>query len=120
MQKGNLVKYRPGYFRIDGQRLSHRELRERIERQRSVATPKITRADSLEGLNLEVHNTRSSVERLDTQVSTLHQDVATLSMEASFRSIVFNLIRIYITIVNYLKTDRRPRWLPSFKRLPAP
>ncbi|XP_062526598.1 potassium voltage-gated channel subfamily H member 8 isoform X3 [Bombyx mori] len=68
-------------FRIDGQRLSHRELRERIERQRSVATPKITRADSLEGLNLEVHNTRSSVERLDTQVSTLHQDVATLSME---------------------------------------
>ncbi|XP_059054216.1 potassium voltage-gated channel subfamily H member 8-like isoform X3 [Achroia grisella] len=69
-------------FRSDGQqRLSHRELRERIERQRSVATPKITRADSLEGLNLEVHNTRSSVERLDTQVSSLHHDVAALSME---------------------------------------
>ncbi|CAG9585595.1 unnamed protein product [Danaus chrysippus] len=69
-------------FRTDGQpRLSHRELRERIERQRSVATPKITRADSLEGLNLEMHNTRSSVDRLDTQVSSLHHDVAALSME---------------------------------------
>ncbi|KAG6450085.1 potassium voltage-gated channel subfamily H member 8 isoform X3 [Manduca sexta] len=68
-------------FRTDGQRLTHRELRERIERQRSVATPKITRADSLEGLNLEMHNTRSSVERLDTQVSSLHHDVAALSME---------------------------------------
>ncbi|XP_038215554.1 potassium voltage-gated channel subfamily H member 8-like isoform X2 [Zerene cesonia] len=66
-------------FRSDGQaRLTHRELRERIERQRSVATPKITRADSLEGLNLEI---RSSVERLDTQVSSLHHDVAALSME---------------------------------------
>ncbi|XP_072944141.1 voltage-gated delayed rectifier potassium channel KCNH8 isoform X1 [Epargyreus clarus] len=69
-------------FRSDMQpRLSHRELRERIERQRSVATPKVTRADSLEGLNLEMHNTRSSVDRLDTQVSTLHHDVAALSME---------------------------------------
>ncbi|XP_026329499.1 potassium voltage-gated channel subfamily H member 8-like isoform X4 [Hyposmocoma kahamanoa] len=69
-------------FRSDGQqRLTHRELRERIERQRSVATPKISRADSLEGLNLEMHNTRSSVERLDTQVSSLHHDVAALSME---------------------------------------
>ncbi|XP_047510383.1 potassium voltage-gated channel subfamily H member 8-like isoform X4 [Pieris napi] len=66
-------------FRSDGQaRLSHRELRERIERQRSVATPKMSRADSLEGLNLEI---RSSVERLDTQVSSLHHDVAALSME---------------------------------------
>ncbi|CAG4909188.1 unnamed protein product [Colias eurytheme] len=66
-------------FRSDGQaRLTHKELRERIERQRSVATPKITRADSLEGLNLEI---RSSVERLDTQVSSLHHDVAALSME---------------------------------------
>ncbi|XP_045542696.1 potassium voltage-gated channel subfamily H member 8 isoform X1 [Papilio machaon] len=68
-------------FRPDGQRLTHRELRERIERQRSVATPKLGRADSLEGLNLEVHHTRSSVDRLDTQVSTLHHDVAALSME---------------------------------------
>ncbi|XP_068629562.1 potassium voltage-gated channel subfamily H member 8-like isoform X3 [Battus philenor] len=68
-------------FRPDGQRLTHRELRERIERQRSIATPKIGRADSLEGLNLEVHNTRSSVDRLDTQVSSLHHDVAALSME---------------------------------------
>ncbi|CAH2086601.1 unnamed protein product [Euphydryas editha] len=69
-------------FRSDGQqRLTHKELRERIERQRSVATPKITRADSLEGLNLERNNTRSSVDRLDTQVSSLHHDVAALSME---------------------------------------
>ncbi|CAK1582047.1 unnamed protein product [Parnassius mnemosyne] len=68
-------------FRSDGQRLTHRELREKIERQRSVATPKLGRADSLEGLNLEVHNTRSSVDRLDTQVSSLHHDVAALSME---------------------------------------
>lgn len=71
-------------FRPDGQRLTHRELRERIERQRSVATPKLGRADSLEGLNLEVHHTRSSVDRLDTQVSTLHHDVAALSMEVNF------------------------------------
>ncbi|XP_069365397.1 voltage-gated delayed rectifier potassium channel KCNH8-like isoform X6 [Maniola hyperantus] len=69
-------------FRSDGTtRLTHKELRERIERQRSVATPKITRADSLEGLNLEMHNTRSSVDRLDTQVSSLHHDVAALSIE---------------------------------------
>lgn len=76
------------FLRTDGQpRLTHRELRERIERQRSVATPKITRSDSLEGLNLEMHNTRSSVERLDTQVSSLHHDVAALSHEV--RSIIF-------------------------------
>ncbi|CAH2074190.1 unnamed protein product, partial [Iphiclides podalirius] len=68
-------------FRSDSQRLTHRELREKIERQRSVVTPKVGRADSLEGLNLEVHNTRSSVDRLDTQVSSLHHDVAALSME---------------------------------------
>lgn len=59
---------------------THRELREKVERQRSVVVP-MPRDDSLEGLNLEVHNTQSSVDRLDTQVSSLHQDVATLSME---------------------------------------
>ncbi|KOB78111.1 Potassium voltage-gated channel subfamily H member 8 [Operophtera brumata] len=78
----NTSSPRHAKFRTDGQqRLSHRELRERIERQRSVATPKVTRSDSLEGLNLEMHNTRSSVERLDTQVSSLHHDVAALSHE---------------------------------------
>jgi predicted nucleic acid-binding Zn-ribbon protein len=77
--------------RSDGQRLTHRELRERIERQRSVATPKIARADSLEGLNLEMHNTRSSVERLDTQVSSLHHDVAALSMEVSVKRFTLTL-----------------------------
>ncbi|XP_077291084.1 eag-like K[+] channel [Arctopsyche grandis] len=60
---------------------SHRELRERVERQRSVVVPPPPGDDSLEGLNLEVHNTKSSVERLDTQVSSLHHDVAALSME---------------------------------------
>ncbi|CAB3242043.1 unnamed protein product [Arctia plantaginis] len=77
----NTSSPRHAKFRLEGQRLTHRELRERIERQRSVATPKLSRTDSLEGLNLEVHNTRSSVDRLDTQVSSLHHDVAALSME---------------------------------------
>lgn len=61
-------------------------LRERVERQRSVIVPSRAKTGSLEDLNCDlrndVENTRnSSVERLDTQLSTLHQDVATLSME---------------------------------------
>lgn len=69
-------------------------VRERVERQRSVVVPPpyFDRQNSappptasLDGLNLEIRGevelTRNSVERLDTQVSTLHQDVATLSME---------------------------------------
>lgn len=62
-------------------------LRERVERQRSVVVPSKTKTGSLEDLNCDlrsdVENTRNSVERLDTQISTLHQDVATLSMEVS-------------------------------------
>nr|XP_029728810.1 potassium voltage-gated channel subfamily H member 8 isoform X6 [Aedes albopictus] len=66
-------------------------LRERVERQRSVqATTACTAPEannSFEGLNLELrskektHPARVSVERLDTQVTTLHNDVAALSME---------------------------------------
>lgn len=45
--------------------------------------------NSFEGLNLEMmnkektHPARVSVERLDTQVTSLHNDVAALSMEVS-------------------------------------
>lgn len=46
-----------------------------------------TKTASLEELNCELRtdteNTRNSVERLDSQISSLHQDVATLSMEVS-------------------------------------
>ncbi|XP_035786978.1 potassium voltage-gated channel subfamily H member 8-like isoform X1 [Anopheles albimanus] len=66
-------------------------LRERVERQRSVQTTSqspsgsLDRTNSIEGLNLEVskekEKSRASVERLDNQVTTLHNDVAALSME---------------------------------------
>ncbi|XP_058465594.1 potassium voltage-gated channel subfamily H member 8 isoform X2 [Malaya genurostris] len=66
-------------------------LRERVERQRSVQVATMNSVtesnNSIEGLNLELRGkeksqpTRVSVERLDTQVTTLHNDVAALSME---------------------------------------
>uniref|UniRef100_A0A182J9T5 Uncharacterized protein n=1 Tax=Anopheles atroparvus TaxID=41427 RepID=A0A182J9T5_ANOAO len=65
-------------------------LRERVERQRSVQTSSqaatVEESNSFEGLNLEVakekeNKSRVSVERLDNQVTTLHNDVAALSME---------------------------------------
>ncbi|KAL5286114.1 KCNH4 family protein [Megaselia abdita] len=72
-------------------------IRERVERQRSVNTSHSQNHtnNSLEGLNLEQYrpiekiteftypnrNGRHSMERLDSQVSTLHQDVAQLSAE---------------------------------------
>lgn len=61
-------------------------LRERVERQRSVtsAANHDSESNSLEGLNLERGDTANKarcVEQLDNQVSSLHQDVATLSME---------------------------------------
>uniref|UniRef100_A0A182YBZ5 Uncharacterized protein n=1 Tax=Anopheles stephensi TaxID=30069 RepID=A0A182YBZ5_ANOST len=67
-------------------------LRERVERQRSVQTASqaanVEQTNgSFEGLNLEVakekEKGRMSVERLDNQVTTLHNDVAALSMESS-------------------------------------
>lgn len=65
-------------------------LRERVERQRSVnsSAPNGSESNSLEGLNLErgdsAHHKGKSIERLDSQVSTLHQDVAALSIEVIF------------------------------------
>lgn len=69
-------------------------LRERVERQRSVnsSNNNCSESNSLEGLNLErgdshhSHSKGKSIERLDSTVSTLHQDVAALSMEVSFSS----------------------------------
>lgn len=68
-------------------------LRERVERQRSVQATTVSAVpednNSFEGLNLELrskektHPARVSVERLDTQVTTLHNDVAALSIEVS-------------------------------------
>lgn len=63
-------------------------LRERVERQRSVtsSTNHGSESNSLEGLNLErgdsTHKARC-VEQLDNQVSSLHQDVAALSVEVN-------------------------------------
>ena len=66
-------------------------LRERVERQRSVnssLTPN-SESNSLEGLNLERGESqpthRRSMDRLDNQVSSLHQDVAALSVEVCLR-----------------------------------
>ncbi|XP_049823691.1 potassium voltage-gated channel subfamily H member 8 isoform X2 [Aethina tumida] len=57
-------------------------LRGRVERQRSVIMPKHNSLEEIDcGLRDEPDVTRNSVERLDNQISTLHQDVATLSME---------------------------------------
>lgn len=48
--------------------------------------PNHSRTNSLDDLNSETktdmdNNAKSSAERLDSQISSLHQDVATLSME---------------------------------------
>lgn len=63
-------------------------LRERVERQRSLNAPIADdiQSNSLDGLNLERGSPyqmqrRPSIDRLDTQVSALHEDVATLSSE---------------------------------------
>lgn len=61
-------------------------LRERVERQRSVtsSTNHGTESNSLEGLNLERGDSNYKalcVEQLDNQVTSLHQDVAALSVE---------------------------------------
>lgn len=71
-------------------------IRERVERQRSVNSSHTNDVNtSLEGLNLEQYKPiekiteftypnrsgRHSMERLDSQVNTLHQDVAQLSVE---------------------------------------
>lgn len=63
-------------------------LRERVERQRSVTSSANhdSESNSLEGLNLERGDSTYKarcVEQLDNQVSSLHQDVAALSMEVN-------------------------------------
>ncbi|CAH1375325.1 potassium voltage-gated channel subfamily H member 8 isoform X2 [Tenebrio molitor] len=80
----NVTRNRP---RLGGVATNHLAmLRERVERQRSVVMPHHAKSNnSLEDVNCDmksdVENTRNSVDRLDTQITTLHQDVATLSME---------------------------------------
>lgn len=61
-------------------------LRERVERQRSIQSSANheSESNSLEGLNLERGDPSQKskyVEQLDDQVTTLHKDVAVLSME---------------------------------------
>ncbi|XP_052862355.1 potassium voltage-gated channel subfamily H member 8 [Anopheles cruzii] len=67
-------------------------LRERVERQRSVQSAAVSQqasvdqANSIEGLNLEVTKEQekgrtSAEERFDNPVTTLHNDMAALSME---------------------------------------
>lgn len=78
-------------------------LRERVERQRSVQSSvnHSSESNSLEGLNLERGDSGQKsrcVEQLDNQVSTLHKDVAVLSMEVS--SIRF-IIHVYHSIQFY-------------------
>ncbi|XP_063930893.1 potassium voltage-gated channel subfamily H member 8 isoform X1 [Zophobas morio] len=79
----NATRNRP---RLGGVATNHLAmLRERVERQRSVVLPHHPKTSSLEDVNCElktdVENTRNSVDRLDNQITSLHQDVATLSME---------------------------------------
>lgn len=96
-----IIKYQQKYFRLQefqetitrrprmgGIATNHLAmLRERVERQRSVVVSQPSKSNSLEDLNCElkndVENTRNSVDRLDNQISSLHQDVATLSIEVS-------------------------------------
>ncbi|XP_044271145.1 potassium voltage-gated channel subfamily H member 8 isoform X2 [Tribolium madens] len=60
-------------------------LRERVERQRSVVLPQQIKKNSFEDvnclLNSSVENARNSVDSLDNQIATLHQNVTTLSTE---------------------------------------
>lgn len=63
-------------------------VRERVERQRSVTSSVniSSESNSLEGLNLERGESIQKgkcVAQLDNQVSSLHQDVAALSIEVS-------------------------------------
>ncbi|XP_060527733.1 potassium voltage-gated channel subfamily H member 8 isoform X2 [Cylas formicarius] len=68
--------------RIGGVATNHLAmLRERVERQRSVITSQ-SKYNSTEDIdNKSEIESRESTERLDNQISTLHQDVATLSLE---------------------------------------
>lgn len=76
-------------FLISNRGRSLATLRERVERQRSVTSSAHTcsESSSIEGLNLErgepVQKSRTNQIQLDNQVSSLHQDVAALSVEVN-------------------------------------
>lgn len=63
-------------------------LRERVERQRSVTSSANhgSESNSLEGLNLERGDPNYKVHCVEEQVSSLHQDVAALSIEVNIDS----------------------------------
>lgn len=78
-------------------------VRERVERQRSVASSVniSSESNSLEGLNLERGESSQKgrcVAQLDNQVISLHQDVAALSIEVSG----FTLDRIIFSVVDFV------------------
>ncbi|XP_055314848.1 potassium voltage-gated channel subfamily H member 8 isoform X2 [Sitodiplosis mosellana] len=80
-------------------------LRERVERQRSVTSSANhgTESNSLEGLNLERGDTgykARAVEQLDNQVSSLHQDVAALSVEVRNAIHALQEITTYSTLAS--------------------
>lgn len=70
-------------------------LRERVERQRSVNAPQHSKSNSVEDLVIEAKKEETiknsnDAERLDDQISSLHQDVATLSMEVRLKNNILN------------------------------
>lgn len=76
------------FFKWNKRGKSLATLRERVERQRSVTSSANhgSESNSLEGLNLERGDSNYKsrcVEQLDNQVSSLHQDVAALSLEVN-------------------------------------
>lgn len=56
---------------------------------------------------------RSSMERLDSQVSTLHQDVATLSIEV--RNAIHALQEMAYTTLNHMDTHVPARSIPNLQ-----
>ncbi|XP_030761068.1 potassium voltage-gated channel subfamily H member 8 [Sitophilus oryzae] len=74
----------PRRHRLGGVATNHLAmLRERVERQRSVIVPhsKYSSYEELETKTEMECGNKDSVERLDSQISSLHQDVAALSIE---------------------------------------
>ncbi|XP_076265799.1 eag-like K[+] channel isoform X3 [Rhynchophorus ferrugineus] len=74
----------PRRHRLGGVATNHLAmLRERVERQRSLVVPhsKVNSFEELETKSDNESNNKGSVERLDSQITSLHQDVAALSIE---------------------------------------
>lgn len=81
-------EFQLNFYELRGKSLA--SVRERVERQRSVSSSvnNGTESNSLEGLNLErgeSHSKSQCVDQLDTRVSSLHKDVAALSVEVSLK-----------------------------------